>query len=251
MKELLIPLGKVGEVEDVSDFANKRTGRTRASENLVKVSVSDSEDLSKLSERYSLLSCPLLYNIPYGWVHGRDYYSAILHSCQVLWCKKTLQNGKASQIGVLPNLGMESVGERIKAVRKYVGLSQEAFARHIGISKRSLVYYEQGEKKPPEKVLRLISHTFGVSYEWLKYGRGEMWEREKSLPKTERELIGWIVDRILDTADEMGVVLSVSEVLDITKFLYEQFLRDLKSGELSVDESKDRIKKVIHSLKGE
>ncbi len=71
-----------------------------------------------------------------------------------------------------------SVGERIKQLRELLGLTQTEFASRIGITYKMLGLYERGKYEPPEKVLKLISSTFGVSYEWLKEGKGEMWERK-------------------------------------------------------------------------
>lgn len=70
-------------------------------------------------------------------------------------------------------------GERIKKLRQALGLTQKEFASRIGITYEMLGLYERGKYAPPEKVLKLISSTFGVSYEWLKTGQGEMWGREK------------------------------------------------------------------------
>ena len=176
MKELLIPLGKVGEVQDAGDFADDRTGRTRASENLVKVSVSDSEDLSKLSERYSLLSCPLLYNMPYGWVHGRDKYTS-----NDVFCQPLLHHTRyVNKWETLPKVDAVSLSKRLKALRNVLGLSQKEFAERLGKGLATIQRWESGQTEPNDKTLRLISHTFGVSYEWLKEGKGEMFIKPKS-----------------------------------------------------------------------
>ena len=69
-------------------------------------------------------------------------------------------------------------GERIKRLRQALGLTQKEFASRIGITYEMLGLYERGKYEPSEKVLKLISSTFGVSYEWLKEGKGEMWGRK-------------------------------------------------------------------------
>ncbi|MCI4454614.1 MAG: LexA family transcriptional regulator [Thermodesulfobacterium sp.] len=71
-----------------------------------------------------------------------------------------------------------SVGERIRYLRKMLGLSQKEFADRIGITYQMLGLYENGKYEPSEKILKLISFTFGVSYEWLKEGKGELWEKK-------------------------------------------------------------------------
>jgi phage repressor protein C with HTH and peptisase S24 domain len=75
-----------------------------------------------------------------------------------------------------------SVGERIKQLRELLGLTQTEFASRIGLTYKMLGLYEKGKYEPSEKVLRLISSTFGVSYEWLKEGKGEMlWRKDKAI----------------------------------------------------------------------
>jgi len=66
-----------------------------------------------------------------------------------------------------------SIGERIKQLREILGLTQTEFASRIGLTYKMLGLYERGKYEPSEKVLKLISSTFGVSYEWLKEGKGE------------------------------------------------------------------------------
>jgi len=75
-----------------------------------------------------------------------------------------------------------TIGERIRHLRKALRLTQTEFASRIGITYKMLGLYEKGVYEPSEKVLKLISSTFGVSYNWLKSGQGEIWEnREKAL----------------------------------------------------------------------
>jgi phage repressor protein C with HTH and peptisase S24 domain len=66
-----------------------------------------------------------------------------------------------------------STGKRVKQLREILGLTQTEFASRIGLTYKMLGLYERGKYEPSEKVLKLISSTFGVSYEWLKEGKGE------------------------------------------------------------------------------
>lgn len=67
-----------------------------------------------------------------------------------------------------------SVGERICKVRKTLSLTQEEFALRLGINKGSPSNLEKGRQIPSEQLIKLISHEFLVSEEWLKNGQGEM-----------------------------------------------------------------------------
>lgn len=42
-------------------------------------------------------------------------------------------------------------GEKIRLLRKRAGISQKDFAEQLGITRRALVYYENGERFPREQ----------------------------------------------------------------------------------------------------
>ncbi len=182
MKELLVEVGKVGEIKDAGDPMDEWTGSAGAPEDLMQISVRDSEDLSKLSERDSLFSRPLLYNIPYGWLHGREYYTqncVEVNPYIRIFTRKIAggKNGKAYQnFRLVLNM---AIAERLRFLRTHLSLTQDEFANRIGKSLRTIQNWESGQTEPNDKTLRLISHTFGVSYEWLKTGEGEMFIKPK------------------------------------------------------------------------
>lgn len=64
--------------------------------------------------------------------------------------------------------------DRIKALRKELGLTQEEFAAKLGIKRGALANYEVGRNEPIDAVVRLICTTFGVDEIWLTTGVGEM-----------------------------------------------------------------------------
>lgn len=66
--------------------------------------------------------------------------------------------------------------ERIKAIRKTLPgkLTQEEFGAAIGVSRDTISNFELGRVDPPESIIKLISTTYKINYQWLKYGEGEM-----------------------------------------------------------------------------
>ena len=64
--------------------------------------------------------------------------------------------------------------DRIKALRKQLGKTQEEFAAKLRIKKNNIACYETGKNKPSDAVLELICRTYGVREEWLREGTGEM-----------------------------------------------------------------------------
>lgn len=77
---------------------------------------------------------------------------------------------------------MESVGERIKKIRKDRKLTQKAFAEQLKMSENYIWQIEKGDREPSDKVLRLICSIYNVDEIWLQTGTGEMFA-----PKTRRE----------------------------------------------------------------
>lgn len=63
---------------------------------------------------------------------------------------------------------------RILQVRKENGLTQDAFAERIKLSKNFVWMIEKGERIPSDRTISDICREFSVSEEWLRYGTGEM-----------------------------------------------------------------------------
>ncbi len=70
-----------------------------------------------------------------------------------------------------------TIGERIRQVRKNsdAKMTQQAFGARLGVSMAVVTSYELNRVSPPEPTIRLICSTYGVDYDWLKYGEGEMY----------------------------------------------------------------------------
>lgn len=65
---------------------------------------------------------------------------------------------------------MNTVGERLKAKRKSLNLSQEQVSEQIGIKKSSLSRIENGETDPSMSTLIGLSQFFNVSADWILFG---------------------------------------------------------------------------------
>ncbi len=112
-----------------------------------------------------------------------------------------------------------NIGNRIKELRKALGLTQTAFAEKIGRSKRSIQEWESGRNEPPERALRLIEQTFNVNPEWLRHGKGEMFV-EKGEP--ERDPLEIAAERIVNIIiEKRGIKISEEKKRKIIKKLAE------------------------------
>ena len=66
-----------------------------------------------------------------------------------------------------------SIGERLKAIRKDLGLSQEKFAADLSIHLRSYISYEQGHRSLPQNVILQLLQK-GYNIHWLLTGEEKM-----------------------------------------------------------------------------
>ena len=73
---------------------------------------------------------------------------------------------------------METINERILKIRKECGLSQDAFAERIGVTKSAISGYEIGRREPTLQIIKSICREFGVEENWLQTGEGEMMRAE-------------------------------------------------------------------------
>lgn len=65
-------------------------------------------------------------------------------------------------------------GERIREVRKALGLTLEKFGEKIGMKKNSVSQLENGKNSVTEQVVKAICREYNVDYMWLTAGDGEM-----------------------------------------------------------------------------
>ena len=73
---------------------------------------------------------------------------------------------------------MSTLAERIKEVRKNVGLTQQKFAERIGAKQNTVAQYEIGRNAPIDPVITAICKEFGCNEVWLRTGEGEPFQEE-------------------------------------------------------------------------
>lgn len=86
-------------------------------------------------------------------------------------------------------------GERVRSLRKELGLTMEKFAQRIGVGKSTISDIENGRRSLTEHMTKSICREFGADYIWLTTGEGEMFA-ESDLDFYER------IDRIMVGEDE-------------------------------------------------
>lgn len=66
------------------------------------------------------------------------------------------------------------IGERIKQLRKAMGMTQAKFGERVGIKQPSLAAIESGDNTPSDQTVAFICREFRVSEAWLRTGAGDM-----------------------------------------------------------------------------
>jgi len=67
-----------------------------------------------------------------------------------------------------------TIGKRIKELRQTLNISQVEFSKAIFISGGYIAELESDHRKTNDRIIHLISLTFGVNETWLKTGEGDM-----------------------------------------------------------------------------
>lgn len=112
-------------------------------------------------------------------------------------------------------------GERVKEVRKSLGLTLEKFGEKLGVTKTTISRIEKGVNNLTDQMAISICREYNVNYDYLMYGEGEMFD---DLPQT-------IVDELCAQYD----------LNDFDKALVEMYV-SLPAG------SRERIKEYMKQL---
>lgn len=80
----------------------------------------------------------------------------------------------------------ETTAQRIRYLRKYLGLSQIEFARKLNRKQGVIANWETGTRNLPDFAYFALTQVFGVNRSWLETGKGEMFAATKAPPSVER-----------------------------------------------------------------
>jgi len=64
--------------------------------------------------------------------------------------------------------------ERLKQLRKALDMTQEEFAKRVGIKRNTLANYEIGRNDPIDGIVHSICREFNVNEDWLRTGNGDI-----------------------------------------------------------------------------
>lgn len=67
-------------------------------------------------------------------------------------------------------MGSDTIGERLRSVRKRHGLRQEDLAARVGVHPKTVSRWENNTQPPEAAALEHVAATLGVTEQWLRYG---------------------------------------------------------------------------------
>ncbi len=72
----------------------------------------------------------------------------------------------------------KNVGNRLKTVRKFLGLNQDIVSKNLRITNQTLSRYENDTRFPDSQFLQEFGRLYNVNANWLLYGIGDMFIKE-------------------------------------------------------------------------
>lgn len=125
------------------------------------------------------------------------------------------------------------MNDRIKELRKELGLSGEKFGERIGVKKAAISKIESGVVGLSDSNILAICREFNVNEEWLRYGTGEMF-KDMTL---DEEIISFIGDIQWDASNtfKKRFISAVAKLNDEEWKVLEKIIVDMASN---VEENK-------------
>jgi len=85
---------------------------------------------------------------------------------------------------------MKDLAGRIREIREYKGLTQEIFAKELGLDRTYISKLEKGAAELKDRYVSAICRVYGVNEIWLRTGAGDMFfTNDAAETPEERELL--------------------------------------------------------------
>lgn len=118
---------------------------------------------------------------------------------------------------------METIGERVRAVRRCAKLTQKSFGSRLNMSENFIWMIEKGERVPSDRTIADICRVCGVDEIWLRTGTGEMFA-----PKTRREELEEIFHHCeIGTDAKARMIRAMAQLPDEAFPVFLQYLQEL------------------------
>ena len=125
------------------------------------------------------------------------------------------------------------MNERIKLLRKSLGMTLEKFGERLGVSRSTMSNIENGARNVTQQMFKSICREFGANEVWLRTGTGEMFV----IPKDETAAI---VSELLESTNNKfyDLILDILKVYQTNIVETNTINRFLMENEIDVFETR-------------
>lgn len=128
---------------------------------------------------------------------------------------------------------------RIVELRKKLELTQEDFAKKIGMSRNYIWMIENGARIPPDRTIAYICREFNVNEHWLRTGEGEPF-RKLSDDEQFALALGKLM-RVDDTKETTRLKKAlIAEMLNLDESAWQYVLTFIKKISQSVEKTEEQ-----------
>lgn len=110
------------------------------------------------------------------------------------------------------------MNQRIKELRKTLGLSGEQFGEPLGVTRTAISLLESGKNNLTDQMIKLICLTYNVNEKWLRYGQGDMFNQTKN------EFLSDVQKQFSLTEFQVNLVKTYLELSDTDKASIDKFI---------------------------
>lgn len=127
--------------------------------------------------------------------------------------------------------------DRLKYVRKELGLTQKGFAEKLGITQAALNEIEHGRSGLTKSRISQIAHVFNVNPEWLTLGQGPIFLEGKTPDEEDAAAFSRVLKRLVNglPKEDQRVVIDAAEKIlrdfSPSSFAAPQITTDSSNGE--------------------
>lgn len=121
------------------------------------------------------------------------------------------------------------MNDRIKKIRLEVGLTQDQFAKRIGLSRNYIAMIEIGQREPSDRTIGDICREFNVSEHWLREGVGDVFRERTDKAENIARFAA-----IMEDSDESFRRRFISALMDLPAEMWpeiEKFVKKISQGE--------------------
>lgn len=127
------------------------------------------------------------------------------------------------------------MNNRFKQIRKALNMTQEDFGKALERTKRSIIFYEKGERSIDIPIITLLKEKFNVNAEWLIFGTGNMFNNVQNI-----SFNGELLELVVETVEEIFISnqlsLNPNKKAKLIRLLYEymdkQVIEDGNDGKI-------------------